>query len=112
MINMLKATQELDKVTQYKMTLDKGIKKMSEMAGEIIDVAKVAFFEDIRENKDPVKICSVMDIDGVVYATNSSTFMEDLENISDLFTEGEKYAIKVEKGISKSGREYIYCSLV
>ena len=109
-VTMIKANKELDKVTRYKMTIAQDILKMSDYVGEIIDVQNVAIFDDVREDKT-TRVCSVMDIDGKVYATNSKTFMENIEDISDLFTENEAYSIKINKGTSKNGREFIFCTL-
>ena len=111
-MTITKISKELNKKELYKMTMDAGIKKMKDFVGVSIDVYAYCVYTDFnsKDNKE-VEVLSVMDTDGVVYATNSVTFKKDFMNIATLM-EGEDFSVGVASGTSKAGREFITCTLL
>lgn len=111
MATIIKSNKELTKRESYKLTLDPSIKKMKDFIGVQIDVAAYCLYKDVYKDGKEVEVLSIMDKDGSVCATNSATFKRDFMNIVDLM-DGEDYKIEVISGQSKSGREFVTCSLV
>lgn len=109
MINILKTNKEISKKDLYYLTMAPDSTKMSEAVGETIDIQYAVIYEDVRNDKTST-VSAIMDVDGRVYATNSNSFKERLEDILEFFPD-EEISIKVCQGTSKSGRPYIYCTL-
>lgn len=111
-MTITKISKELNKKELYKMTMDAGIKKMKDYVGSSIDVYAYCIYTDFnsKDNKE-VEVLSVMDTDGSVFATNSTTFKKDFLNIATLM-EGEDFSVGVTSGTSKAGREFIACILL
>lgn len=111
-MTITKISKELNKKELYKMTMDASIKKMKDFIGASIDVYAYCVYTDFnsKDNKE-VEILTVMDTDGAVYATNSGTFKKDFMNIATIM-DGEDFSVGVTSGTSKSGREFITCTLL
>lgn len=111
-MTITKISKELNKKELYKMTMDAGIKKMKDFVGSSIDVYAYCIYTDFnsKDNKE-VEVLSVMDTDGSIYATNSTTFKKDFLNIAALM-DGEDFSVGVISGTSKAGREFITCTLL
>lgn len=110
-MNIERKNKDLTKKELYQMTLSPAIKRMRECVGNIIPVANWCFYTDTKNDGNKMNILSIMDNDGVCYATNSSTFQRDFDFIIDIM-ENEAFEIEVISGTSKSGREFITCVLV
>ena len=111
MATIIKSNKELTKRESYKLTLDPAIKKMKDFIGVQIEVAAYCIYKDVNKDGKEVEVLSIMDKDGGVCATNSETFKRDFMNIEELM-DGEEYTIEIISGQSKSGREFITCTLV
>lgn len=111
-MTITKISKELNKRELYQMTMGAGNKKMKDFVGANIDVYAYCVYTDFnsKDNKE-VEILSVMDEDGTVYATNSTTFKRDFLSIAALM-EGEEFSVGVTSGTSKAGREFITCTLL
>ena len=110
-MEIVKKSRELTKVELYKMTMDAGITSMNHVDdGTLIDVYAVVTFTDTNSNNEEVKITSVMDKGGNVFAFQSETFRRSLENIMSIM-DGDDFSIIKESGKTKSGRDFINCRL-
>lgn len=111
-MTITKISKELNHKELYKMTMDAGINKMKDYVGSSIDVYAYCIYTEFnsKDNKE-VEILSVMDTDGSVFATNSATFKKDFLNIVTLM-EGEDFSVGIISGTSKTGREFITCTLL
>lgn len=110
-MTITKTSRELTKKESYKMTLDPTIKKMRDIVGAQIAVSAFVLYTDVNFDGKENEILSVMDDDGVVYATNSPTFKKDFAKIYEIM-DGEDFSIEVISGTSKAGREFITCTLM
>lgn len=111
-MQILKMSRELSAAEVYKLTMSPEIKRMSDNVGAEIDVQSYCLYEDGVED-DVKTILSIMDVEGKVFATNSSTFQREFLRMEDLFTQMgcDLPVIKVCNGISKSGRDFITCGM-
>lgn len=103
-------TNTEDKVTLYKLTQDAGIRKMTDIKGDIKTVKAYAQYTDEDKDGNVREIVSIMGEDDVVHATNSPTFIRDFLKMVDLFGD-ELKSINVVAGTSKANREFITASL-
>ena len=110
-MTITKTSRELTKKESYKTTLDPTIKKMRDIVGAQIAVSAFVLYTDVNSDGKENEILSVMDDDGVVYATNSPTFKKDFAKIYEIM-DGEDFSIEVISGTSKAGREFITCTLM
>lgn len=103
--------RELDKRTIYGITHSKSF-KMSDFVGSTITPTAVVITE--TDDKKVAFLAVVIGDSNVeVYATNSRTFIESLEEILDTF-ENDLSAIGgiyITSGTSRAGRPYIDCGL-
>lgn len=103
--------ENLDKRTIYSITHTNSC-KMSDFVGQIITPWAVIITE--TEDKKVAFLAAARDDEGTqVYATNSRTFIESLEEILDTF-ENDLSAIGglyITSGTSRAGRPYIDCGL-
>lgn len=111
-MQILKMSRELSAAEVYKLTMSPEIQRMSDNVGAEIDVQSYCLYEDGVED-DVKTILSIMDADGKVFATNSSTFQREFLRMEDLFNQMgcDLPVIKVCNGISKSGRDFITCGM-
>ena len=110
-MKIIEKSRELSKVELYKMTMDAGITSMNNVDdGTLIDVDAVVTFIDTNSNGEEVKITSVMNKDGNVFAFQSETCRRSLENIMSIM-DGDDFSIIKESGKTKSGRGFINCRL-
>lgn len=84
----------------------KGIK---ELAGTIVTVGDWLVHEGFTRDGE---ICDVLTLkDGnadVYYSTNSKTFIREFLNMVELFKD-DLHSIKIDKGVAKSGNEFVIC---
>ena len=111
MTTINRTSKELTKKEIYQMTMSPKIQKISDNKGVVIDVAAYCFYSDEKDDGKTVDILSVMGADGIIYATNSTTFRDDFERICEIM-DGEDFSIEVISGTSKAGREFFTCALV
>lgn len=99
--------------TVYRLSKSPAIRKLSDAAGQTIEIAEYVFYEDVNADGKPQTICSIRTTDGDVLATNSSTFVREFSDMIDMFEDmGEQVkAIKIVQGTSKGGRTFITCDV-
>lgn len=106
-------SRELTTAELYMLTMSPEIGKMSEVTDQsVIDIDSWVIYKDVDSNGVEQEILSIRDIYGEVCATNSPTFIREFNRMQELFDmNNEKVEkIKVVKGTSKAGRQFITCS--
>ena len=106
-------SRELTTAELYMLTMSPEIGKMSEVSDQsIIEIDSWVIYTDVDSNGAEQEILSIKDIFGEVSATNSPTFIREFKRMVQLFeTNNEKVEkIKLVKGTSKAGRQFITCS--
>ena len=111
-MNIIKQSRELTAAEIYKMTKSASIKRVSDSTGETFEVDAYLAYEDEKEDSIS-EILSILTKDGDVYATNSSTFQREFNDLVSIFelTKEALPPIKIVEGISKSGRTFYRCDL-
>ena len=111
-MNILKTSKELSAREVYNLTMNPETRKMKDFVGSEIEIAAWAIYEDVDKKTGEVhNILSILTPDGEVIGTNSATFMDELERMTELFSQyGEEvHAVEVIGGKSKNDRDYITC---
>lgn len=109
-MNIIKSSENLTPIDLYKLTLNPNAGKMKNAAGQRLEVASYALFEDVdKKSGELQQILAIQTPEGEVFATNSPTFIEEFVKMVDFFAEFGMIvdSIKVVSGVSKSGREFI-----
>ena len=103
--------EEVDKRTVYLMTKNPDMTSIKDVEdGTQLDITHVCRFTDTNKDGNVVEIETYLDTNGNVYATQSTTFKEDFDDICDIFL-GEDVSIIKKSGTTKAGRDYVYCTL-
>lgn len=112
-MKILETSRELKASEQWKMTRDAGIVKMSEHEGEKILPVDFCVYEDTNNEGKDQTLLSIMDAEGVVYATNSETFRREFLDMVKVFKDaGEELPkILIMGGTTNAGRHFITCAL-
>lgn len=106
-----KFPENMDARTQYKMMKSPDVKKMSDAVDSILEVKSWIQYEDVEEKTGEIKtILALETVDGEMFGTVSATFMKEFSDIVKFFGD-DVGAIKVIGGKSKSGRNYITCTV-
>lgn len=104
------SNRELNVEEMYKLTMSPEAQKMSSQKGNILEIdAMLTYWDTDRRTGEEIRLFSIMNKDGEVYTTNSPTFIDEINHITDFceLMNTEVHKIKVGSGISKAGREYI-----
>lgn len=112
-MNVINKSAEFTAQELYKMVLAPNGEKMTNHVGETLSCEKYVVYEDVDAEGEIRRVMAIRDGD-TVYATNSPTFIRDFERIRGLMESLDTvpHHIKVEQGLSKSGRNYISCVYV
>lgn len=103
--------EEVDKCTKYLMTMNPAMTSIKDVADDTqLNITHVCKFTDVNKDGVQVEITTFMDKNGDVYATQSSTFKEYFGDIMSIF-EGEDVSIIKKSGKTKTGRDFVYCTL-
>ena len=108
---LFKSSENLDKRSLYIHTRGESISLKDVEDGTIIDPLEIVVYEDENDRGEVNTITSVIDVDGIHFATNSRFFREELANILNLMAP-DPFKIKVLKNVSKNGRTFVTCTLV
>lgn len=109
-MNLSNLNEEVDKKTTYLMTKAKGIKPISELDdGTVLKITHICNFTDTDRNGNEIVIQTYMTSDGV-FCTQSKTFIENIEDICDIF-QGEPIEVVKMSGKTKAGRNFLYATL-
>ena len=71
--------------------------------------------DDERVDEGEVKhnfVLSIMDDQGVIYSTNSPTFIREFSDAYDVFGAEDIHHVEIVGGKSKAGRNYITCKYI
>lgn len=106
-----KFPENMDARTQYKMMKSPDVKKMSDAVDSILEVKSWITYSDVDEKTGEIKsILAIETTDGEMFGTVSPTFMREFQDITEFFGD-DVGMIKVIGGKSKSGRNYITCTV-
>lgn len=111
-MKIVNSSANLSTVNIYRLTKAPNAQKMKDAKGQRIEVSKWALYEDVDKKTGEVQeILAIETPEGEVFATNSSTFINDFISMHELFYDAgeEVNAITVISGTSKAGREFITC---
>lgn len=114
-MEIIKKTDNITAADMYAMTKGPEVRKMADAKGEILDVlAYVIYKDDKGDGSEPVTVLSIKTTSGVLYATNSKTFIRNFSDILAMYEEcGEEAPtmFKVGSARSNAGREYLTCTV-
>ena len=102
--------EQFTKRALYALTMSPKIGRMKDAKGSKLDVSAWVIYEDTDKDGEARKVLAVCTPEQEVFATNSTTFMDDFLAMVDLFGAGGVDRIEVISGMSKNGREYITCA--
>lgn len=105
-----RTNKELSKMELYKLTCSPEAKPLKEAVDQIIELENFIIYTAEDKDGKEVKLVSFEDKSGVVYTTNSGVVRKELITLLDDF--GEINIIKVIKGVTKAGREFLNIVLV
>ena len=106
-----KYPENMDARTQYKMMKSPEVKKMSDAVDSILEVKSWILYNDIdTKTGDEKEILAVETLDGELFGTVSNTFKGEFFDIVQFFGDAVG-AIKIYGGKSKSGRDFISCTV-
>lgn len=108
----IKRSKAANREEEYKLTRSETV-KMSDHVDENITVKAFCIYEDVNVDGEEQLICTILSEDGIIYGTNSKTFINKFDEMIDFFAEdGGVGVIKVLGGVTKAGRDYISCDYV
>ena len=113
-MEIVKKTDNITAADLFGMTKGPDVRKMTDAKGEILDILSYVIYKDEKEDQDPVTVLSVKTVDGVMYATNSKTFIRNFADILAMYDEcGEEAPTRFKVGFARSnaGREYLTCTV-
>ena len=99
---------EISKVDMFNATQGADQEKMIDHAGETIDMKAWILYDDVNAEGKEQTVLSIIDNEGIVYSTISTTFFDQFRKLVD-FMGDDDYSIKVVTGTTKNGREYVSC---
>lgn len=112
-ISIISKTEGLNSKDIYMMTRSPNLLKLSSIKDTTIIFDAYVLYEDEKVTKDgevkTVRILSIRTEDGKLYATNSQTFIDEFMYIVNLFS--VSLPIRVVGGVSRSGRNFITCTI-
>lgn len=105
-----RTNKELSKMELYKLMRSPEAKPLKEAVDQIIELENFIIYTAEDKDGKEVKLVSFEDKSGIVYTTNSGVVRKELITLLDDF--GEINIIKVIKGVTKAGREFLNIVLV
>lgn len=98
----------------YSLTKSPDRAKLSEVAGEILELDKWVVYSEPNSKGDDVILASLITANGSAFTTNSATFIRDFTSAVDMFAEfGTEFTtIQIVEGMSKNGRSFITCKVI
>lgn len=106
-MRIINSSKEYTGKELYRVTKSQSIKKVSTIETPVT-VNGYVIFTDTDKDGNEIDILSIDTNDGV-FATNSKTFIESFLDIAEML--GIPAEIIVGHGVSKNGRNYIYCDI-
>lgn len=109
-MEILYESRELKPAERYEMTAGAKIRKLSEIDGRL-EIDALLIFNREGVDGEIRKILSILTPDHEIFATNSATFIQDVENIISCFDGKIPDAVNVMKRTSKKGRTFMGATL-
>lgn len=109
-MNIVYQSREMKPAERYEMTAGSGIRKLSDVEGRL-EIDALMIFEREQGDGEIRKILSILTPDKEIFATNSATFIQDVENIIACFDGKIPDALNVVKRTSKKGRTFMAATL-
>ena len=104
--------ENINKATLYAMTSGKQSEKMSDYAGEELDLKAYVLYDatdaETGENK---RVLSVLLSDNRIVSTISKSFLEEFTKIAEIWGCENLPPLQVYQMTSKKGRSYITCGI-
>lgn len=96
-------TREISKKEAYMLQKSQTV-KMSDYDGEIIEIDVVVIYDDLdKKTGEPIQVLVIKGANGVLYGTNSITFINEFKDMYETFGD-ELTHIRVVTGQAKLGR--------
>lgn len=108
-INVTAASQEFDKVQQYRLTMGSGIKSIKDLPDETIINVTGWLEYDVTDERGTKHLLSLMDDENHIYATVSQTFTDEFHAMESIMGELPISIMKLS-GTTKAGRQYVTCT--
>lgn len=109
-MNVIKSSGNIDKKAMFNMTEGGTSNKVSDSIGEVLELAAWIMYETEDSKGKNVTALSLLEKNGLIYATISETFIKKFNKILD-YMAGEEFNIKVIGGTSKNGRQFVDCEI-
>ena len=112
-MEIIKSSGNIDKKAMFNMTEGGSSNKVSAAIGEVIDLAGWVLYRTEDSKGNPVTALSLLQKNGLIYATISETFIKKFDKIV-AFAEKELdgvFDIRVIGGTSKNGCQYVDCEI-
>lgn len=112
-LNGNKADNEYTAKERFMLTLRPDTQRMKDAKGSELEIAAWMLYSDVNADGKEQEILSILTTEQETYATNSATFKRDFLNMWDAFSQSGETLEKVAVigGTSKSGREFITCTI-
>lgn len=113
-MKIIEATANLTPAQIYNMTKSNNVRKMSDAEGEVLNISAYVIYEDVNKDDQAIEVLAVETVEGVNYATNSSTFIRnfrDIRSMHESMNAEPPTAYRVGSGVSKNGRKYFCCEI-
>ena len=113
-MKIITCSHDLDMAARYNLIRNPETERMSDHVGETFNIDTYMVREEAKGDSGEIVTITSFTSGGKAYATNSATFAREFMEMQDLAEEcGEEvHRIRVARGVSKKGREYITCVLV
>lgn len=112
-MDIIKSSGNIDKKAMFNMTEGGSSNKVSDAIGEVIELAGWVLYSTTDSKGNPIVALSMLQKNGLIYATISETFIKKFEKIVN-FAEKEldgDFNIRVIGGTSKNGRQFVDCEI-
>ena len=109
-MRVIKSSGNMDKKAMFNMTEGGTSNKVSDAIGEVLHIDSWVMYETEDSKGQPVTALSILEKDGLIYATISETFIKKFVKILD-YMEGEDFDVKVIGGTSKNERQFVDCEI-
>lgn len=109
-----KSSDELTMKQMYDLTKSPEIQRLSDNDGALVQVDAWALYNDTDKDGNTREILSILDNEVGAIATNSTTFIRDFIEITEMCADCgvETQHVKISSGTSKAGRKFYTCVYV
>lgn len=111
-MNILASKKELTAQQKYFMVKSPAIRKMSDIAGQTIEVENYLLYETANNDGEVKTLLSILTPDNECFTSASPTFISDFQDVVECFGNDGFEAVKVVSGRSRAGRTFIQCEYV